>query len=328
MVDTVKWGIIGCGNVCEKKSGPAFYKAENSSLVAVMRRDETKVKDFAERHKVEKYYIDADLLINDPDVNMIYVATPPASHTEYAIKALQAGKSVYVEKPMAMNYAECLAMNQAAEASKQKLYVAFYRRALPYFLKVKELLENNVIGKVLTVDIRYFRPASLFDMDVREQTWRVNREIAGEGYFLDLAPHTLDILDFLLGEIVEAKGYNKNMAGFYDVSDTITAIMQFKSGILGSGSWSYVTSLQAQEDSITIIGTEGKICFNTFSFQPIILINRKGEKYFQTSHPQHIQQPLIQSIVDELRGVGICPSTGVSGARTSKVMDQIFNNYR
>lgn len=322
----IKWGIIGVGNVCEKKSGPAFYKTEHSSLEAVMRRNEEKAKDFAIRHNVNKYYTDANELIKDPNIDAIYVATPPQSHKEYTIMAMQAGKPVYVEKPMAMSYAECIDMIQASEDAGQKLFVAYYRRALPYFLKVKELLEAHVIGKILTVDVKYLRPANEADKSIEIQPWRVKKEIAGEGYFFDMAPHTLDILDFLLGEITEAKGFAQNLGGYYEVADTVSATMKFESGIIGTGLWSFVSPPQSEEDSVTITGSEGFVRFNTFAFNPIQLTNKVGETFYNTPQPEHIQQPLIQTIVDELRGVGICPSTGVSGARTSKVMDWIIKD--
>jgi predicted dehydrogenase len=272
---------------------------------------------------VKKYYTDANELINDPDIDAIYVATPPQSHKEYTIMSLKAGKPVYVEKPMAMNYAECVDMLEASKDAGQKLFAAYYRRALPYFLKVKELLETQSIGKILSVDIKYLRPASEADKDVDTQPWRVKKEIAGDGYFFDLAPHTLDILDFLLGEIIEAKGFAQNLGGFYKVADTVSATLKFQSGIIGTGLWCFVSSAQSKEDSVTITGSEGYIRFNTFAFKPIQLANKDGETFYDTPQPEHIQQPLIQTIVDELRGTGICPSTGISGARTSKVMDWI-----
>lgn len=321
----INWGIIGCGDVCEKKSGPSFYKIEHSNLEAVMRRDPDKVKDYAMRHKVDKYYTDADLLIADPQVNAVYIATPPNTHMKYAIKAMQAGKPVYVEKPMGMNSAECEEMIRVSEATNQKLFVAFYRRALPYFLKVKELLESEVIGNVLTVEVKQYRSPRLSDLTSSDHTWRVNKDIAGEGYFYDLAPHTLDILDFLLGEITDAKGFSANLGQFYEVKDTISAILKFKSGIIGSGRWCFVTSAQTDVDSIIITGTKGEIRFSTFAFSPILLLSDTVSESFDIPSPEHIQQPLIQTIVEELRGVGKCPSTGVSGARTSRVMDLILN---
>ena len=323
---TINWGIIGCGDVCEKKSGPSFYKIEHSNLVAVMRRDPAKVKDFAQRHKVDKYYTDADLLIADPEVDAVYIATPPNTHQIYAIKAMQAGKPVYIEKPMAMNSIECHEMNKVSEITNQKLFVAFYRRALPYFLKVKELLEEQVIGEVLTVEVKQYRSPRVSDLTSSEQTWRVDKNIAGEGYFYDLAPHTLDILDFLLGEITDAKGFSANLGQFYEVKDTISAILQFKSGVIGSGRWCFVTSDQTDIDSIIITGTKGEIRFSTFAFTPILVLSDTASESFEIPSPEHIQQPLIQTIVDELRGVGQCPSTGISGARTSRVMDLILNS--
>ena len=319
----VRWGIIGVGDVCEKKSGPAFYKIEHSSLDAVMRRNEEKAKDFALRHKVKRYYTDANELINDPDIDAIYIATPPQSHKEYAIMAMKAGKPVYVEKPMAMSYTECIDMLEVSKKTGQKLFTAYYRRALPYFLKVKELLDIQAIGKILSVDIKYLRLANEADKDINTQPWRVKKEIAGEGYFFDMAPHTLDIMDFLLGEIIEAKGFAQNLGGFYDVADTVSATIKFQSGVIGIGLWCFVSSPQSEEDSITIIGSDGYIRFNTFAFNPIQLANKNGETFYETPQPEHIQQPLVQTIVDELRGEGNCPSTGISGARTSKVMDWI-----
>ena len=323
---TIHWGIIGAGDVCEVKSGPAFYKIENSALTAIMRRNEDKAKDFAQRHGVPKYYTDARELINDPEIDAIYVATPPNSHKDYAIMAMEAGKPVYVEKPMAMNYAECKMMIDVAERTKQKLFVAFYRRALPYFEKVKSLLEEQYIGDVLTVQVTHYVRAKESDRNPQNHTWRIDKKIAGEGYFYDLAPHTLDILDFLLGEIEEAQGYARNLGGLYDVKDTISAIFKFKSGILGTGQWCFVSSEHSLQDTIEIKGTKGMITFGTFDFSPIEIESDEKNGSFNFFRPEHIQQPLIQTIIDELRGVGECPSTGVSGARTSRVMDMILGN--
>lgn len=323
---TIRWGIIGCGNVCEKKSGPSFYKIDHSALVAVMRRDPNKAKDYAQRHGIERYYTDADQLIADPEVDAIYVATPPDTHKEYAIRAMMAGKPVYVEKPMAMDSSQCDEMLQVAATTKQKLFVAFYRRALPYFLKVKELLDAQLIGKVLTVEVKQYRWARTSDINPSDHTWRVNKDIAGEGYFYDLAPHTLDILDFLLGQIVEAKGYSANLGNFYEVKDTIAAVFKFESGVIGSGRWCFVTSEHTDTDSIVITGTKGEIRFSTFAFSPIELTSDTCSETFDIPSPEHIQQPLIQTIVDELRGIGECPSTGISGARTSRVMDMILSD--
>ena len=324
-MNKVKWGIIGCGEVCETKSGPAFYKIKNSELVAVMRRDEEKARDFAERHKVPKYYTDADKLIADPSVNAIYIATPPSTHKEYTIKALLAGKPVYVEKPMALNFKECLEMIQVANKTKQKLFVAFYRRALPYFLKIEELLNKKSIGEILNVDACYYCAPRATDADPAQQTWRINKQIAGGGYFFDMAPHTLDILDFLLGEIDTVKGYTKNLARLYPVEDTVSAILRFKSGVLGTGQWCFVTDKSAEQDIVRITGTKGYIEFSMFSFAPIKMENDTTSEVYEIERPEHIELPLIQTIVNDLRNWGVCPSNMDSAARTSRIMDIIIN---
>jgi len=322
---TVNWGIVGCGNVCERKSGPAMYKTPHSALAAVMRRDAEKAADFARRHNVPKSYTDAAALIADPEVDIVYVATPPGTHRELAVQALEAGKPVYVEKPMAMNHAECLEMIAAAEKAGQKLFVAYYRRALPYFLKVKELLDGGSVGQPLTAEVRLLRPERPEDRDPARLPWRLRREVGGEGYFHDLAPHTLDILDFLLGEITDARGCKSNLGGFYDVADTVTAAFRFRSGVTGTGTWCFVAPPQAVEDSVAITGRKGIIRFSTFTFSPIELTTAGGTKRFRIDLPEHIQGPLIETIVAELRGEGRCPSTGTSAARTSRVMDRIIS---
>jgi len=322
---TIRWGIIGCGDVCEIKSGPAFYKCRNSSLQAVMRRNAEKAADFAKRHRVPQYYTNAEQLINDTNVDVIYIATPPQNHAELTIKALQAGKAVYVEKPMGTSYNECLQMNQTAKENNQKLWVAYYRRSLPYFLKVKELLDSHQIGKVQVVKTSFFRPPLKCDVDNNLFTWRTNKQIAGGGYFYDMASHTIDILMFLLGSIVKANGIIGNIAKLYQVEDTVSASFLFESGTIGSSVWCYVSSEQAAKDEIEIIGDTGSIRFSTFDFTDIELDTRYKTEKFSFSRPEHIQQYMIQSIVNEILGIGNCPSTGETGALTNWVIDRIFS---
>jgi len=322
----VRWGIIGCGDVCEVKSGPAFYKCNHSALTAVMRRDAEKAVDFAKRHQVARWYTDAGELINDPDVDIVYVATPPSTHAYYTIRALNAGKPVYVEKPMAVNYEECQLMNQAAEANNQKLWVAYYRRSLPYFQKVKELIHSQCIGKIQTVHTIFSQPPEKEDLNPAQHTWRVQKEIAGGGYFYDKAPHTIDILIFLLGDIVEAKGIASNVGKLYQTEDTVTASFLFESGVPGSGHWNYVSSPIAGKDQTEIFGEKGIIRFSTFTFTPIELETDAGVGYYDLPKPQHIQQPMIQSIIHEIRGEGKSPSDGKSGMKTNRVIDEIVGS--
>ncbi|PYI50438.1 Gfo/Idh/MocA family protein [Paenibacillus flagellatus] len=318
MGNTIRWGIIGCGNVTEVKSGPGFQKADRSELVAVMRRNGELAADYARRHQVPKWYDDAEALIRDPDVDAVYIATPPSSHKAYALAAAAAGKPVYVEKPMALNASECTEMVEACREAGVPLFVAYYRRALPRFLKVKQLLDMGAIGDVRFVTTVHTKRLT---EDPDRLPWRVVPELSGGGHFFDLASHTLDLLDFLLGPIREAAGRAGNQGGVYPAEDIVSGSYVFESGVQGTGLWCF-TAYHAGEVN-EIVGSRGKLTFSTFGSEPIRLTTADGIGDYALEQPPHIQQPLIQTIVDELLGAGKCPSTGVSAMRTARVMDEL-----
>jgi predicted dehydrogenase len=318
----IRWGIIGCGDVTEVKSGPGFQKADHSSLVAVMRRNGDLARDYARRHGVPRWYDDAAALINDQEVDAVYVATPPSSHKAYTLISAAAGKPVYVEKPMALNFGECQEMIEACRSAGVSLLVAYYRRALPRFLKIKELVESRVLGEVRFVSVNFYQPTAPEDLDSDSLPWRVVPEIAGAGRFVDLASHTLDFLDYTLGPIAEVSGVASNQAGKYSAEDIVTGTFKFASGAHGVGTWCF--SSFDNLDATEIVGNEGKLSFSTFGSEPARLTTRAGVQEFTFSPPQHIEQPLIQTVVDELNGIGQCPSTGETAARTSWVMDRML----
>lgn len=324
----INWGIIGCGQVTELKSGPAFQKTEGSKLVSVMRRNGEKAADYARRHGVQKWTSDASEVIRDPEVNAVYVATPPDSHARYAIETMRARKPVYVEKPMALNYGECIEMNRVAEETGQKLFVANYRRALPGFLKVKEWIETGKIGAIRYVNLRLIKSFMKGDLNPDNLQWRVKPEIAGGGHFFDLAPHQLDILDFILGPIVQVKGIAANQGGKYPAEDIVSASFKFESGVLGSGIWCFTADPSAAEDTLEFTGEKGKIVFSTFNAIPVKLVTSHGVEAFTYHNPENIQHNLIKTIVNELLGRDVrCPGTGVTAARTARVMDEIVKEY-
>lgn len=322
----VKWGIIGCGDVTELKSGPAFNKVERSTLRMVMRRNLDLAKDYALRHHVAQWTDKAEDLITNPNVDAIYVATPPGSHAEYAIQSMKAGKPVYVEKPMAASYQECQRMLNVSQETGVPLYVAYYRRTLPGFLKTKELLEQGEIGQVLYVNMRLTRPALDEEKDKEQPIWRLNSDLAGGGIFYDLASHQLDYLDFLFGPIKEAKGITANRGGYYQVEDTVSASFSFERGLIANGLWSFITNSDAEEDLIEIVGSKGKITFSSFKHKPVLLHKDGQITEYPYLNPENIQYNLIKQVVESIQGIGECVSTGISAARTNKVMEAIIYN--
>jgi len=322
---TVKWGIIGCGDVTEIKSGPAFQKVNHSELIAVMRRNGKKAADYAKRHDVPKWYDDANKLINDPDINAIYVATPPDTHAEYAIKSMKAGKPVYVEKPMALNASECQQMIDVSRQTGIPLYVAYYRRALPYFVKLKELLDKNAIGDIKTINIKLHWPAYPEEL-TGNPGWRVYPSISGGGHFHDLASHQFDFLEFAFGPIKEVKGIKTNQADLYPAEDAVSAIFLFKSGVIGTGSWCFTVPEKQTMEVTEIVGSKGRISFSFFGNTILHIDTETLSEDFDIPHPKHVHQPLVDMVVKALRGEGTCPSTGQTGIRATFLLDQIVGN--
>lgn len=320
----IKWGIIGCGDVTEVKSGPAFNKVAHSSLVAVMRRDASKAEEYARRHHVPKWYSDARSLINDPEVNAIYIATPPSSHESYTLEALQAGKPVYVEKPMALDATGATTMLKAAERLGGRLVVAHYRREQPLFKKIKQLLDEKAIGDTRLMRMDLFKaPLSKEELAVPKTSWRVNEAIAGGGLFHDLAPHQLDLAYHFFGRIKTASGVALNQAGLYAADDMVAGTVLFENGVVFNGCWCFNTAPGLERDSCEITGSAGMIRFSVFD-DPLIHITRDGKtERLPFDKLQHVQQPMIEKVVAYFRGEAANPCPAEDGVEVMRLLDQL-----
>ena len=321
----IGWGFIGCGEVTEKKSGPAFNEVPGSHVVAVMSRNAEKAESYAKRHNIKKWYTDPLELINDPEINAIYIATPPSSHATFAIMAMKAGKPVYIEKPLAASYEDCARINRISELTGVPCFVAYYRRYLPYFQKVKQIIQSGAIGTPANVQIRFSVPPR--DLDYKSNgslPWRLQPDIAGGGYFYDLAPHQLDLIQDIFGVITRAHGYCSNMAKLYKAEDTISACFYFENGLPGSGSWCFVGHQSAKEDRIEVIGEKGMLSFSVYNYSPIQLVTSEGRSSIVVPNPPYVQLPIIRSVIEYLQGIGICECTSVSATPVNWVMDRIL----
>lgn len=325
---TIRWGIVGCGDVCEVKSGPALYRSPGSSLQCVMRRDAARAREFAERHGAVRHTTDAQALISDPAVDVVYVATPPGTHLQYALEVAAAGKPCLVEKPMARTAMECRQMIQAFERAGQPLFVAYYRRALPRFLRVREILESGDLGTLISVqhDLVGLAPAE----PPNGGAWRTDPVHSGGGLFLDLGSHVLDLMDFLLGPIASVSGCAQRRGaprkGEPLVEDSIVASLRFPSGVVGT--LSYAFNSFRSIDRMRLLGTRGSLSFSVFGTEPLELLVGKQASDIPVEQPAHVHQPLVESIVQELSGQETrCSSRGRSALRASQAMDAILGDY-
>ena len=323
-MNNIKWGIIGCGDVTEVKSGPAFNKVEDSSLIAVMRRDSAKAKDYSERHKVLKWYDNAYDLIHDDDVNAIYIATPPSSHFEYAKAAMQYGKPVYLEKPMTLDSASAALLGEVSKSTGVKLTVAHYRRMQPMFKKIKELLSNRSIGNVRFVNLQHIEKLlTKEELAISKTAWRVQEEMSGGGLFHDLAPHQLDLMLYYFGEVDHSAGISSNQSKQYNAADIVSGNILFKTGVMFNGLWCFNSRDDQQKDICEIIGTEGNITFSVFGEAKIELNRSKGLEVIQFVKPEHVQQPMIGEVVQYFLGKCDNPCSVENGIKVMQLMEQL-----
>jgi predicted dehydrogenase len=316
-MEKICWGIIGCGNVTEVKSGPAFNKVEHSSLMAVSRRDEEKLADYVKRHQVPMSFTNALDLIHSDHINAIYIATPPDVREAYALEAMQLGKPVYLEKPMALNLAACKRLKAVSEKLGVKLSVAHYRRNLPLFMEVKNILSQDVIGAVKEVQITMLKKTDKAAQD--PFNWRIDPSIAGGGYFYDLAPHQIDLVFYFFGKPRSFSGISTNKAGLYKAEDYVQGSIELENGIICKGLWDF--SINGEEkDEFLIIGEKGTIRFPVFGL--FIEVEMNGNTH--TIHfeaPKHNQQNHIQAVVNYFLDKGENPCSAEDAILSMEVME-------
>lgn len=318
----IRWGILGCGDVVEHKSGPALMQAAGSSVVAVMRRDGAKAADFARRHGVPRWYDDADALLADPEVNAVYIATPPGSHAELTLRAAQAGKRILVEKPMARTVAECEAMIASCEAAKVPLHVAYYRRFYPKFQAAKRLIDAGGIGRPVSVTLQMAKPKGPMPDPL---PWRLRPELSGGGIFMDTGVHRLDIILYLLGEMTDIRGQVANLSGAAPAEDSVAfAFRLANSGALGTVTCHFGLSPIAR-DRLEIIGTEAVLLFDSFD-APFFTVQKPGGTTETHAHPDPspVHLPFIEALLRVYQGEPIPHITGQEALKTNAVAAQIY----
>ncbi|MCA0928244.1 Gfo/Idh/MocA family protein [Ruegeria profundi] len=321
-MDRVRWGIIGCGDLTEVKSGPGFQKASNTTLTVVMRRNRDLAADYANRHGVPEWTDDAEKLAFSPNVDAIYIATPPDTHLALTELAAKAGKPILVEKPLANRLADAERMGEYCAERGVRLFCAFYRRALPRFLKIKDLLDTGAIGQPNSFKIMHAKaPPS-----EEEAGWRHAPGAGDGGIFMDMGSHAIDLTQFLLGHFTECRGTSKNISGQFDVPDEVTASFQTETGVTGTGEWVY--HKHAHADRIHIEGEAGSLAFSVFDSEPVLLTSADGTRRIEADLPPHVHQPMIQAVTNAI-ATGASSSNDFSESiRTSRCLDTILCGYR
>lgn len=319
------WGLIGAGDVTEVKGGPGLYKNPNSLLEGVYNRTYEKAKQFAFRHGVPKVFKTLEELLADQYIDIVYIATTPDTHHRFAMKCLEAGKAVYIEKPLTLTYAEALEIDAKAKEKGLPTYAAFYRRALPKFLGIKNLLDSGQIGAVRTVRVTHW--AQPTEEERRgEIGWRLQKEVSGGGKFWDLAVHTLDILEFYFGKMTAFDGSVRNQGGYYEADDTVTVAFEYENGVVGTGSWCFVADKNVEE--VVIVGEKGSIRFSVFGKEGVIMEKNGEFELFNFKTPNHIAMPYQASIVRELMYMEKSNADWEQALDLVKWLDKLYHSTR
>lgn len=324
---TIKWGIIGVGDVCEVKSGPGFQKATNSELVAVMRRDAEKAKDYANRHGVPKWSTDAEELIHAAEVDAIYVATPPAQHLEYTRRALAAGKHVYVEKPMALNAGEASEICELERVSRGKVCVAHYRRQLPLYQRIESILRGGELGSPRLVSIKLIKTAPQHH-EASSKNWRLQPSLSGGGLFHDLAPHQIDLLLKYFGEPSRFEGFSLRRAANRKCDDCVIGQMQFDGNVAFQGYWDFASQVNGDSESCRIECDRGAIQFGFFESSTFTVETERGTETHSEEPPAHIAQPLIEEVNRYFLGEANNPCSANVGWKVMEIMDAFTRPFK
>ena len=318
----LRFGIVGCGDVVEHKSGPSIQRARGSAIAAVMRRDAEKARAYAERNGVPFWTGDADAVIGREDVDVVYVATPPDSHKDYTLRAAAAGKHVLVEKPMAMSAAEGQEMIEACDRAGVQLFVAYYRRFHPHVRKMRELLDAGTIGRPVQAFIDL---ASRVDY-ARGESWRLRPEIAGGGIVVDVVSHRLDAMIYLLGDVDAFSGSATTFDTDCPVEQGAVMSLRFASGALCAVTGDFYSGRNA--DRFDVFGARGALRSDPLDGHAFTVITPEGERRhaFEKFPAPHLG--LIRHIERVLQGEEENQSSGRDALITERILDDVVRRDR
>ncbi len=317
---TIRWGIIGCGNVADHAGATPLYRTPGSELIAVARRDAAQAADFAARHGAKRWYTDAAALIADPEINAVYIASPHDLHREQATLAARAGKIVLCEKPMGTSVADAQAIVDVCQANDAPLTVAYHRRCWPITRVIRRLLGEHAIGDIVQARVQ------LSDERIADpaRQWLASRERSGGGALATAGSQWIDLLRFLLGEIVKTTAYCA-WGSNEEVEDTVSALMQTAEGIPVALHITLRSPIAI--DEIDIIGTEGRIVGGPYA-AGLWTVHRRDKLpetvQFPHSGPTHSE--MITDLVPRLLAGQPSPIPGKEAVATWRVMEALYHS--
>ena len=299
----IKWGIIGCGDVVNRLLKDSLSVKNKSEVLSVMSIDVNEAKNFAKKHKILNYTNSVKDIVNNKNINAIYIACPPNKHFEYIIKCSQNKKLILCEKPLVLSSYQLRKIINTCKKNKTALITCFYRRYQKKFLFIKKI--SKKIGKILYFKIYHLHKpeshptAPIYRNKKNKIPWRFDKKISGGGNFFDMGTHYLDMINFLLGRIKYISSYYDNFEKLYDVEDTLSLNIKLENNIVGTGLWSSISPFD--EELFEIYGSKGKLSFSLNNSDKIVLKTKnKTKKYFiSLTKPYH--KPLSNFVINKFQ---------------------------
>lgn len=321
-METIRWGVIGCGDVARKRVAAAIRNEPRSRLVAACRRDETRLTEFCDRFQIERSSTRADDLLADPALDAVYLATPVREHRPHALAAAESGKHVLVEKPMALSVAECDEMIEACRAANVKLGVAYYRRFYPLVQRIEELLAAGEIGTPLAVSA--VTSTQIPTEPAEEGSWRIVPDQAGGGALMDIGSHRIDLFGHLFGSVTHVKALCETVAADYRVEDTALLLMRFADGLTGMLQCHFGSP--SNPDAFTVIGTRGCLIARPLNGDQLV-VERDGRQRVENHPPADNRcAPLVADFVTAVLEDRAPRISGEEGRFANFVMERAYRD--
>jgi len=324
---TLGWGIIGCSEIAAKRFVPAVNQIREARLVAVLSRDLARAQQFADRHGIERAYADRAAFLRDPEVEAVYVASPPYRHCAEVLAAAEAGKHVLCEKPLALTGEECRRMVDACRRNGVRLAVAYPRRYYPKVQKARALLEAGAIGQLVAA--RVFL-AGWDNPDPSEiRAWRLVKALAGGGPLMDVGSHRLDLLAYLLGEPVDVLALADRLVHRYEVEDSAALLLRFRSNNhLVQVSAAFHWNLGVRRDEFELLGTQGSISLTPLDGPDLVLRVGRDEERASFPPAANVQLPLVEDFTRRVLAGQDARFPGEEGMKASLMIDAAYESAR
>jgi len=313
---TIRWGILGCGDVARRRVAAAIQQNSNSVLQAVCRRDQQQLQQFCDDFQVPDSYTDSQQLLEAPNIDALYIATPVYLHEPQTVLAAQQGKHVLVEKPMAMSVRECESMMETCRQNQVKLGVAYYRRFYPAVARMAEILSTGELGHLLSVTAVTATP---FNFQPGEDGyWRVLQDQGGGGALMDIGSHRIDLFQHLLGPISEVSGFTSTLAADYEADNCTTLTMRFTSGVHGVLQCYFGAAIDP--DEFTLIGTNGRLTVTPLNEGRLVVELAEGRREELLPPSNNFNDPLIDDFVAAIAEDREPLISGSAGCGTNQVI--------